>query len=535
MRDDRDEILRDDEELHLARIAVSGEQWAFDSLVLRHRQAMVRWAESITRDRHVAEDVVQDALVRAFLHLDQLSDPGKFLGWVQRIIRNQAMMRLRRGGPFGRESPWSSLELNEPEADGMDPIHRIESRERAEQLWGLLGQLGKRERAIFEAHLFEERPAREIAEWFGVSPGHVYNSLHRSRQRLREEQTLHELSDSLRLERVAGGGRSRVLLPPGRRERLPWRECQTSAAVGILGALRQTGWSRLTLTDVMGQTSLAFRIQVEARTVDATGPTAYFWETVLPEGLLNAGAVAEYVGDGGLPPSPALLREGIDHLEAAIAGGSPVMAWDLLTPEFGLIYGYDREAQLLDCEDRRGRVRLPYARLGRGESGGLFLLSIAGYEAVHPIAALYRSLRMAVQHAHGDRGPTGYVNGYMAYEQWSKVLRSGAINLCGSAYTAWVVSDARQHAVRFLEESSRLLSGRSRDLILEAARSYAAAAQALCEFRDLFPVKTAGVPDAAGAWDRGADLLLRARFAEEEGAERLQSLTRLLRDLPHRR
>jgi DNA-directed RNA polymerase specialized sigma24 family protein len=63
----------------------------------------------MTQDPHMADDIVQDALIRAFLHLGSLTDTSRFLPWFHRIARNQANMRLRRGGPHQKERPFVSM------------------------------------------------------------------------------------------------------------------------------------------------------------------------------------------------------------------------------------------------------------------------------------------------------------------------------------------------------------------------------------------------------------------------------------------
>lgn len=86
----------------LVERARSGDQEAFSELVRTHRAKAYGWANKITRDAYLAEDIVQDALIRAFLHLGALADTSRFLPWLQTIVRNQAYMKLRRGGrsPF---------------------------------------------------------------------------------------------------------------------------------------------------------------------------------------------------------------------------------------------------------------------------------------------------------------------------------------------------------------------------------------------------------------------------------------------------
>lgn len=86
-----------------------GDTEAFSELIEQHRSTAHRWADRMTGDPHLADDVVQDALICAFLHLGSLEDTSRFLPWFYRIVINQASMRLRRGGPYRQERPFTSI------------------------------------------------------------------------------------------------------------------------------------------------------------------------------------------------------------------------------------------------------------------------------------------------------------------------------------------------------------------------------------------------------------------------------------------
>lgn len=231
----------------LVERARKGDQDAFSELVRRHRAQAFGWANSITRDAYLAEDIVQEALIRAFLHLGNLIDTGRFLPWLNRIIRNQAYMKLRRGGPYGKERPFTALgsangwmgtegsRAEDAGADDWSDVDRILfrlSRSAAEEakqsadpekgllrcellqnLRDLLHCLSDRERQIFEAHFFGELSPAEIAEMFGTSTSNVYNLLSRSRGKVQKERI--RVSIGIYVQRRAELGHKRVnILPP---------------------------------------------------------------------------------------------------------------------------------------------------------------------------------------------------------------------------------------------------------------------------------------------------------------------------------
>lgn len=237
-------------ERELVEQARGGNREAFGELVRQHRAEALGVANKMVRDAHMAEDVVQDALIRAFIHLGTLMDANKFVPWFHRIVRNQANMKLRRGGLFAKERPFSGIgkvgtagadekgrssTANHEETDWAD-VDRIlfrlqtsaayESRNRSDPaeclmrtdmlrgLRELLHILSKRERGIFEAHFFGELPPAEIATLLGTTSANVYNSLSRSREKVRKERIRISIGMYVRHRAEQGLPRRKVLSPP---------------------------------------------------------------------------------------------------------------------------------------------------------------------------------------------------------------------------------------------------------------------------------------------------------------------------------
>ena len=87
------------EELVLVRAAKGGDDGAFNQLVERYDRNVFRIAQHITQNREDAEDVVQDAFLKAFTNLHQFQEQSKFYTWLVRIAVNEALMKLRRRRP----------------------------------------------------------------------------------------------------------------------------------------------------------------------------------------------------------------------------------------------------------------------------------------------------------------------------------------------------------------------------------------------------------------------------------------------------
>ncbi|MCC3376517.1 RNA polymerase sigma factor [Cohnella sp. REN36] len=229
-------------ERELVERARFGDQEAFGELVRRHRAQALGLAGKLTKDAHLAEDVVQEALIRAFLHLGTLMDTGRFMPWFQRIVRNQAYMKLRRGGPHRKEVPVTGLAAAGDRRQGdrepadwhdldrilfrlMDHASEEAKRQsnpeaclaRKEMLHGihlLLQCLNPRERGIFEARFFGELSPAEIAALFDTTTAGVYNSLSRSRVKLQRERIRIAIRDYVQKRSDLGLPSKRILATP---------------------------------------------------------------------------------------------------------------------------------------------------------------------------------------------------------------------------------------------------------------------------------------------------------------------------------
>jgi len=83
----------------LVDAARKGDIGAFEELVRRYDRNVFRIAQHITQNREDAEDVVQDAFLKAYQNLGQFQGQSKFYTWLVRIAVNEALMRLRRRRP----------------------------------------------------------------------------------------------------------------------------------------------------------------------------------------------------------------------------------------------------------------------------------------------------------------------------------------------------------------------------------------------------------------------------------------------------
>lgn len=540
------DVERDDSELVL--LAQSGDQAAFMELVGRHRSKAFRIAHTMTNDHHLAEDIVQEALLSAFLKLSSLENCDRFLPWLYRIIRNQTLMKMR-GGFMQREinfttyfskavdmndTDWKYSEnvLNtllsaEPSADD-DPLGRILRKEIYEDLSLMLQCLSNKERQVFEAHFLQQRQPKEIAELFDLSIDNVHKSLSRSRMKLRETQRKRLVQEYL-AARAKNEPSKKMLSQLDQHE--GWWESRNSFAACVQLIFRSNRIDEWDISSVMGYTSQAFRLNIEKGSVDPSSPFTYYWEPVFVQGLRNLGIECRYIGDGGLPPTPHMLNKGIEHIRETVQSGQPVIAWDLFSPGFGLIYGYDDFKQVLYAQDASRKGTIPYSDLGQGRAGGLFLLSLDVESVSNPDPSLIDALNQVVSHAYGERVFTGYISGLGAIDIWIELLRKAAIHPVGNAYTLLVTADARKHAVNFLTHVCANLSGEAKLVSVEAKKQFKQSSKCWNQLSALFPFPGGGDIYDAKVSDKAVKLLRQAKLHEEAGIDCLNRLQRKLRNM----
>jgi RNA polymerase sigma-70 factor (ECF subfamily) len=186
--------LQPDESL-LVDKAKAGDQQAFTDLVGRYQRKIYRLAKNITRNDEDAEDVLQEAFLKAYEHLDSFEGHSKFYTWIVRIAVNEALMKLRkRRGD--RE-----VSLDEPVGLGEEEVKREiavwednpEQRYSREEMQQILNEavdsLKEDFRTVFVLRDIEEMSTEETAEALKISIPAVKSRLLRARLALREKLT----------------------------------------------------------------------------------------------------------------------------------------------------------------------------------------------------------------------------------------------------------------------------------------------------------------------------------------------------------
>lgn len=532
-----------DRDQSLVERAQQGDTEAFGELIEQHRNKARGLAERLTGDPHMADDVVQDALIRAFMHMGSLVDTSRFLPWFYRIVRNQANMRLRRGGPYRNERPFVSI--TSPETNGsrvdwedldsilyhlartatdaamreQDPAEHLLRKEIYETIHALLHCLSRKERGIFKAYFFRQLSPVEIAEMYQMTTGSIYTYIHRSRQKLRKEHI--RVSLGLLPETKGGSGlaRHKLLELPAWQAEPP----VMSTFVNSIGRMLAAISDRRETAELMGVSTFAFRMKLSDRTTFADGIYVFDWRVTL-QGLMREIGYEISLLCGQLADSPVPLLGAVERfpivlrIEEAVLpfirrhidAGKPVMYFDTLVTrpyvhEWSVIYGYDDEKRVVHLTDpiwQEGKT-LSYDDVinnpVRFLAGIGSKLEQAAGETVRRARETgareqaLRTIRFAIAYAkHGCeyRPRTSYLNytsGLAAYDRWIGHLRSPHIapNRYGMGQLSAVYAEAKRYAALYLRIIP--LEGEAMRLALLASEAYEQAADAMAELSRLVP------------------------------------------------
>lgn len=180
-------------EIELVAAARKGDTQAFTTLANQYSRNIYRLAFNITRNNEDAEDVLQEAFLKAYTKLDKFQGNSRFYTWLVRIAVNEALMKLRK-----RKSD-RTVSLDEPvETDvseivrevkdwGDNPEQTYAKTELHEILSLAIDTLEPAYRTVFVLRDVENLSTEETAESLGLSVPAVKSRLLRARLKLREQ------------------------------------------------------------------------------------------------------------------------------------------------------------------------------------------------------------------------------------------------------------------------------------------------------------------------------------------------------------
>ena len=186
--------LQRTEDDELIREAQRGQRSAFDSLVRRYDQSVLRLALHMLGSEQDAQDVHQEAFIKAYRHLGNFRFECSFYTWLYRIVTNLCLDQLRRR-KSRREDPATVLDASGDEMDLManvpdtramaNPGRELDRKVMSERIGDALDKLTPRERTVFELKHYQGLKLRTIGDMLNTTEETAKNTLFRATRKLR--------------------------------------------------------------------------------------------------------------------------------------------------------------------------------------------------------------------------------------------------------------------------------------------------------------------------------------------------------------
>jgi RNA polymerase sigma-70 factor (ECF subfamily) len=180
------QALSDEEVVRRVR---DGETALFEIIMRRYNQRLYRVARAILKDEGEAEDVMQQAYVNAYVHLDQFAEKAAFSTWLTKIAVYDALARSRRRGTAALHAVFESGEdtMTHIQTTEPDPEHQAFATELRRLLESAVDGLPEHHRIVFTLREIEGLSTAETAECLEISEENVKTRLHRARAMLRDD------------------------------------------------------------------------------------------------------------------------------------------------------------------------------------------------------------------------------------------------------------------------------------------------------------------------------------------------------------
>src|SRR5438270_1757059 len=178
----------------LIREAQRGSRAAFEELVRQYDQSVLRLALHLTGSEHDAQDIYQEAFLKAYRHVGNFRFECSFYTWIYRIVTNLCLDDLRRkqtrreDAPVSVDSSGEEYDLLSNISDdrsGASPERDFMRRELGKRIGLALNKLTPRERMVFELKHYQGLKLRTIGEMLNTTEETAKNTLFRATQKLR--------------------------------------------------------------------------------------------------------------------------------------------------------------------------------------------------------------------------------------------------------------------------------------------------------------------------------------------------------------
>jgi len=547
-----------DQDADLVRRALEGRREAFGALVERYQGLVHGLAFHLVGDLADAEDLAQDAFVKAYQNLHRLDDPAKFGGWIRRIAANECKMWLRRRRleevPLDPDEEGRvMLDISPLEDPSPRPDEVLEKKEFRRDVMRAIESLSEGNRLAVTLFYLDGLSYQEVSDFLEVPVSTVKTRLHKARSKLKEE--LWNMAEKEFSESRLGPEFARRVLE--KVETVPTEPTIIWALYPCMRALGEE-WS---LSYLMGIDGYAFRLAVDAQISGYHSHVMDWdkvWEVSKRAGYEVHGVSATLKSWKHANVSPeefeAKKEEAWEKARAVIDRGIPVVVWSPMTVqqteegfkayEYGIVYGYDERTgeYLIKHPYYPGEFSVPYNSIGHTDPvNWLNLVWFEKQRSVDPKDLELEALKFAVEHARRtppEPDPSGVYTGARGwglggYEIWIKALEGETIGPDGGGDMATMVRECRGHAVAFLGEIAEHF-GPGAQVHLDQARDlYQTVVDAWDEYLKVFPSpwRKSSSPSPGNVEnpqdrDRALSALVKAHEAEQKAVAEVEETLR---------
>ena len=189
-------VLARAHEAELIREAQAGSRAAFDALVRQYERQVLRLALHLTGSENDAEDIYQDAFLKAYRYIGNFRFECSFYTWIYRIVTNLCLDQLRRR-KTRRENHAVMVDRTGDEIDVLasisdnrsfsNPARELDRKQLGEKIQSALDKLTPRERVVFELKHYQGLRLRTIGEMLNTTEETAKNTLFRATKKLRAQ------------------------------------------------------------------------------------------------------------------------------------------------------------------------------------------------------------------------------------------------------------------------------------------------------------------------------------------------------------
>ena len=216
----------------LIQQVLAGDDTAFSMLVRKYQKPVHALAWRKIGDFHIAEEITQDAFLKAYQRLTTLKEPQRFASWLYVIAARCCLAWLRKKRLRTQSLERTSTALLERATYSgyvVEENERVRADTQREVVKKLLAELQESERTVITLHYFGEMSSAEIGAFLGVSANTVRSRLRRAQQRLKKEEPMireallnFQITPNLTENIMREISRMKPTVPSGAKPFVPW-------------------------------------------------------------------------------------------------------------------------------------------------------------------------------------------------------------------------------------------------------------------------------------------------------------------------